>query len=167
MDYYLRRATFKDAEAVADVYVESWNEGFGHLMPRRVLNPEQVGRWERDLKTETSQWWVAATGASVIGFAGTGPSRDPIDAELGELDTIAVAPYAWRHGVGRRLMEAAVFDLVAVGYRQGILWTLADYERGRKFYEATGWRASGEVRDSGKQIAFRRALLPTRVVRGR
>lgn len=167
MDFHLRRATFKDAEAVADVYVESWNEGFGHLMPQRILNPEQVGRWERDLKTETSQWWVAETPTSVVGFVGTGPSRDPSDPDLGELDTIAVAPYAWRHGMGRSLMEAAVRDLAGAGYRQGILWTLADYEPGRRFYEATGWRASGEVRDSGKQIAFRLPLLPLRAVTGR
>jgi GNAT superfamily N-acetyltransferase len=110
------------------------------------------------------RWWVAESGESVIGFAGTGPSRDPVDPDLGELDTIAVAPFAWRHGVGRRLMEAAVEELHGAGYRQGILWTLAGYERGRDFYEATGWHVSGEVRDHGRQIAFRRSLMHTSTV---
>ena len=56
-------------------------------------------------------------------------------------------------------MESALDELRSAGYDQGILWTLADYERGRTFYEATGWRSSGEVRDSGRQIAFRRVLI--------
>jgi GNAT superfamily N-acetyltransferase len=78
---------------------------------------------------------------------------------MGELDTIAVAPAAWRHGVGRKLMECALDALRTAGYEQGILWTLADYEQGRTFYEATGWRSSGEIRDSGRQIAFRHVLI--------
>jgi hypothetical protein len=42
-------------------------------------------------------------------------------------------------------MDLALGDLVGAGYRQGILWTLAEYPQGRRFYEATGWHASGEV----------------------
>ena len=159
VEFRLRRATSDDAERVAEVYVSSWNEGFAHLMPPRALDREQVARWELDLATERLSWWLAESNTSVIGFAGSGPSREPIDPELGELDTIAVAPRAWRRGVGRRLMDVAVGDLVDAGYRQAILWTLADYPPGMEFYEATGWRASGEVRDSGLQIAFRRSLL--------
>jgi hypothetical protein len=55
-------------------------------------------------------------------------------------------------------MRAALDDLLDAGYREGILWTLADYERARGFYAATGWHVSAEVRDSGRQIAFRRSL---------
>ncbi|UFN45352.1 GNAT family N-acetyltransferase [Nocardioides okcheonensis] len=160
MDLHLRLASRADAEEVARVYVASWNEGFGHLMVPRVLDAEQVGRWSRDLDAGPTRWWLAQSGESVVGFAGTGASRDPIDPALGELDTIAVAPSAWRRGVGRRLMDRALDDLRESGYQEGILWTLAHYERGRTFYEATGWRASGEVRDAGRQIGFRRSLIP-------
>ena len=159
MDCHLREATPADAEAVARVYVASWNEGFADLMPPRVLNPEQVTRWARDLDAGPVRWRLAESGGSVIGFVGTGPSRDPIEPDLGELDTIAVAPSAWRLGVGRRLMNSAIEILRDADYSQGILWTLADYQQGRNFYEATGWRSSGEARDFGRQIAFRRVLM--------
>lgn len=158
VDYFLRRATPDDAEGVAEVYVASWNAGFGGLMPPRQLDREQVARWERDLGEGPVRWWLAQCGDRVVGFSGTGPSRDPVDPTLGELDTIAEAPSAWRQGVGRRLMDAALEDLLEADYREGILWTLADYEQGWAFYEATGWHDSGEVRDSGRQIAFRRFL---------
>jgi N-acetylglutamate synthase-like GNAT family acetyltransferase len=158
VEFCVRRATADDAEGVAEVYVASWNEGFAHLMRPRAFDREQVARWERDLDTGSVQWWLAERGSAVIGFAGTGPSRDPIESDLGELDTIAVAPSNWRHGVGSRLMERTLDDLAGAGYRQGIVWTLADYPEARKFYEATGWHTSGEVRDAGVQIAMRRPL---------
>jgi hypothetical protein len=56
-------------------------------------------------------------------------------------------------------MDAALDDLLAAGYHEGILWTLTGYKRGRSFYEATGRHASGEVRDSGRQLAYRRPLI--------
>jgi N-acetylglutamate synthase-like GNAT family acetyltransferase len=156
VDLHLRRATSDDAEGVAYVYVESWNQALVPSLPPRVLDSEQTARWRHDLKAASLRWWLAQSGESVIGFVGTGPSRDPADAELGELDTIAVSPSAWRRGVGRRLMDVAVHDLVEAGYRQAVVWTLADYESGRHFYEATGWHTSGESRADGQQIAFRR-----------
>jgi GNAT superfamily N-acetyltransferase len=158
VDIHLRRAADTDAAQVAKVYVASWNAGFDDLMPSRVMDSAQIERWQQDLTNRAMHWWLAMSGNSAVGFVGTGPSRDPIDAHLGELDTIAVAPTAWRHGVGRRLMTAALDDLVDAGYRDGILWTLADYDPGRRFYEATGWRASGELRDGGMQVAFRRRM---------
>lgn len=140
------------------MYVTSWNVGFAGLMPARIMDGGQVARWQRDLSEGSSRWWVAPTFGGIAGFAGSGPSRDPVDPRLGELDTIAVAPAAWRSGVGRRLMDAAVADLIEADFPQAIVWTLADYEQGRAFYEATGWRASGEARDAGRQVAFRRSL---------
>ena len=127
-------------------------------MPPRVLDRDEVARWEVDLASESMQWWLAVTNALVVGFVGTGLSRDPVDPRLGEIDTIAVAPVAWRHGVGRALMGVALDDPVGAGYREGIVWTLADYPRARAFYEAMGWRASGEVRLGETQVAFRHPL---------
>jgi GNAT superfamily N-acetyltransferase len=160
MDISLRPATPADAEEVAGVYVTSWNQAFADVAPLRVLDRDQVLRWGQDLAAGGTLWWLAEDEVGVVGFAGTGPSRDPVDPELGELDTIAVQPRAWRHGVGRALMDAAVNDLVGAGYDQAVLWTFARGAQARRFYEATGWRASGETRDSGSQMAFRRLLVP-------
>ncbi len=128
-------------------------------MPPRVLNGEQISRWSSDLDAAPGRWWLAESNETVVGFAGICSSRDPIDPGLGELDTIAVAPTAWRRGVGRRLMDRALEGLRAADYLEGILWTLARHEQGRTFYEATGWRVSGEVRDEGHQVASRRSFV--------
>lgn len=90
---------------------------------------------------------------------GIGPSRDPVDPRLGELDTIAICPLHWRKGIGNALMSVALSYLAADGYDEAVVWTVEGYERGIAFYEATGWRRDGGARDDGRQIRMRRGFV--------
>lgn len=154
----IRPATAGDAAGVARLYVESWNVGFAGLMPAIVLDNGRVERWAGELAGGPTSWWVAEYDGSIAGMVGIGPSRDPVDPDLGELDTIAVDPAHWRTGIGTALMRIAVDGLTDAGYPEAILWTLANYPQAQRFYESTGWRADGNTRDSGHQISFRRRL---------
>jgi N-acetylglutamate synthase-like GNAT family acetyltransferase len=157
----IRSAMVDDAEVVTRIYIESWNAGFGELLghPNRSVTPELVVRWGQDLVQPLPQrWWVAEKQGTIVGLVGIGPSRDPVDARLGELDTIAVDPRCWRSGIGRELLSLALRYLAADGYGEAILWTVAGYERGKAFYEAMGWRLDGGVRDEGRQVRYRHSL---------
>jgi GNAT superfamily N-acetyltransferase len=103
-----------------------------------------------------TRWWLAERGDDIVGFVGIGPSRDPIDPDLGKLDTIAVDPVAWRAGVGKALMSLAIEGLGSEGYRSAVLWTLSDYPQAESIYVATGWRISiGAIGDCGISAATR------------
>ena len=154
----IRAAVQEDAEAVTRIYVESWNEGFGDLMRMREVDAKLTSRWREDLIQPVHRWWVAERDGAIVGFAGIGPSRDPVDPSLGELDTIAVDPGCWRTGVGRALMSQALRYLSADGYVEAVLWTLARYPRGDGFYRATGWSPNGAVRDGGRQVCYAHPL---------
>ena len=122
--YAIRPAVPDDAEAVARIYIDSWNAGFGDLMsqPNRTVTTELVERWRHDLAQPVPhRWWVAEHEASIIGFAGIGPSRDPVDPQLGELYTIAIDPPYWRQGIGKALISLALQHLVSDGYREAVL----------------------------------------------
>jgi ribosomal protein S18 acetylase RimI-like enzyme len=146
-----------DAPIVARIYIDSWNQGFGHLMGRRELTQERVARWRADLTGRTAGWTLAELDGEVVGFVGVGPSRDPIDPTLGEVDTIAVAPACWRRGVGRALMAHAV-ERLRLTWPSAILWTPANYDRGHAFYRATGWYPLDRSRAAGTEVAFGREL---------
>lgn len=154
----IRSAVADDAPRVAAIYVESWNVGFGPLMPHREVDNDLNSRWAENLANGPARWWVAEERGAIVGFVGIGPSRDPIDPELGELDTIAVDPANWRAGVGSALMRIALVGLADAGFRQAILWTLANYDRGQRFYESAGWTRDGGTRDEGHQVSFRHSL---------
>lgn len=148
-----------DVQDIVRLYIESWNVGFGELMPTRQITSDVISQWTADLERPfPHRWWVAEANAGVVGFAGICQSRDPVDPSVGEIDTIAVDPLWWRSGVGRRLMMNAVEHLFRDGYRDAVLWTLSNYERGQRFYEATGWKPDGGKRDQGRQIRYHRKL---------
>ena len=149
----IRSALQADAEIVARIYIDSWNAGFGELLSRanRTVTSELIERWHHDLvQPGPHRWWVMEFMGSIVGFAGTRPSRDHVDVQLGELDTIAVDPSYWRARIGEALMAVAQHFLRVDGYDEAILWTVVGYEQGITFYEAMGW-----CRDGGRQIRFR------------
>ena len=157
----IRQATPADVDEVTRIYIDSWNAGFGELLSQadRTVTPDLVERWSHDLALpDPHRWWVAERMGSIVGVVGIGPSRDPVDPQLGELDTIAVDPPHWRTGVGRALISLAFQYLDSDGYNEAIVWTVEGYERGIAFYEAMGWRRDGGVRDEGRQIRVRRNL---------
>ena len=109
--------------------------------PNRTVTPDLLRRWKDDLAQPVPhRWWVAEHEGSIVGLVGIGPSRDPVDPELGELDSIAVDPPYWRKGIGKALISLALQHLVSDGYREAIVWTVEGYERGIAFYEAMGWK---------------------------
>ena len=157
----IRPASAADAEVVVRIYIDSWNASFGELLSQadRTVTPELVARWRRDLaRPVPHRWWVAERSSSIVGCAGIGPSRDPVDPSISELDSIFVDEPHWRTGVGSALIAVAHRHLARDGYRTAILWTVAGYRQGIAFYEAMGWRRDTGVRDQGRQIRFRREL---------
>jgi ribosomal protein S18 acetylase RimI-like enzyme len=94
----------------------------------------------------------------IVGFVGIAPSRDPIDPTLGEVDTIAVDPSQWHQWIGRELMSVALAHLLKDAYREAVVWTLANYERGRIFYERTGCFLDGRDRTNAQQVLYRHFL---------
>ena len=144
---------------MVQIYVDSWNQGFGSLMQEIRADPERMLRWRNDLQEPPpARWAVAERRDQIVGFVGVCPSRDPIDPALGEVDTIAVLPAAWRTGVGTALMERALHWLRTDGYRSALLWTLARYPRGAAFYEALGWSLHGATRRDGTQVRYDHVL---------
>ncbi|MEV0291233.1 GNAT family N-acetyltransferase [Kribbella sp. NPDC050820] len=155
MSIAIRPALVEDAPRITQIYVDSWNAGFGELMPPAVLDDARIARWAGDLTA--GRWWVAEQDGVIAGFTGICPSRDPIDPHLGELDTIAVDPPYWRSGVGTALMNTAL-EALAAAYPEAILWTLANYPQGQRFYESTGWHPDGQTRADGHQLAYRQTF---------
>ena len=163
--FTIRSARAADAETVARIYVDSWNASFAELLARtdRTAEPELVVRWRRALSGSVPhRWWVAERCGAIVGCAGIGPSRDPVDPSIGELDSIFVDEPYWRKGVGSALMAVAHGHLLQDGYRTWILWTVSGYRQGIAFYEAMGWSRDGGVRDDGRQIRFRRDPMTVR-----
>jgi ribosomal protein S18 acetylase RimI-like enzyme len=146
----IREAEPKDAEAIAEVHVRSWQAAYRGQLTDEYLDGLSVGerleQHRRSLEQPRAEWrtWVAEDEGRVTAFAVTGPSEDA-DAEpsTGEVYAIYVEPDRVGTGLGRELFEHAVDDLRERGFSVVTLWVLETNERARRFYEVAGWRADG------------------------
>jgi len=155
----VRRATPADAEPLALLHLDTWDEAYTGLMPQQILDDrrargeERVARWHTILTESDEPTLVAAGPEGLIGFAGVGAGRDhDMDTEL-ELLALYVRARWWGTGVGYALFEETVGD------RAAYLWVLAGNERAIRFYERQGFRLDGteDEHDEGLHVRMVRA----------
>jgi GNAT superfamily N-acetyltransferase len=155
----IRPAVPEDAEALAHLHVDVWDDAYTGLMPQGILDDrrekvaERVERWRENLTSGAHTTHLAVDGEELVGFASAGPGRDnDVDTEL-ELSALYVRAAHWGDGVGYALFATAV------GERAAYLWVLAGNERAIAFYERQGFRLDGteDEHDEGRHVRMVRA----------
>jgi GNAT superfamily N-acetyltransferase len=153
-----RRAVPQDAEALAHLHVDVWDDAYTGLMPQEVLDdrrarmPDRVRAWEEITAQEVTPL-VALHDGDPIGFAKAGPARDnDVDTDL-EVWSLYVRERWWGTGVAHALFEGEVGD------RAAYLWVLAGNARAIAFYERLGFRLDGteDEHDEGLHVRMVRA----------
>ena len=187
-DLEVRPAVAADALAIATVHVRSWQTAYRGLLPQDYLDDldpaRSLGQWETaiaatdwprrgvlvltDATVGADAWAGTHALGAVIGFAGLGPSRHQDGGErgtdVGELQTLYLAPGRWRGGAGSVLLQAVVDQLRAAGFGQATCWVLETNAGARLFYEHHGWRLDGtsQLHDWGRfvvtDVRYRRPL---------
>ncbi len=147
----IRRATVADSRAIAEIGVRGWQAAYRGILPKGFLAGLSIAAretaWRAILEADpdgAAPAWVAERDGAVEAFLSSGPPRDnDVPRPAAEVYAIYVLPAAWRHGLGRGLMRTAIRHWNAAGTTTLVLWVLERNERGRAFYEATGWRPDG------------------------
>ncbi|MFD8975432.1 GNAT family N-acetyltransferase [Streptomyces sp. NPDC059593] len=190
----IREATPDDAAALAAVHVLSWRAAYSDLLPGPYLDAldpeERAAVWRARLAAPDRPTVLLATaaGGRVVAFScfrawpeevpdepggsgGSGGSDEPGEpgafdpATTAELAALYALPEVWGTGVGRELLASSTQALTAAGFHTAALWVFAGNARGRRFYEAAGWRPDGtSVRDvtGGRELEelrYRRELF--------
>lgn len=149
MTSVIRPARLVDAEAIAQIEVETWRATYAGMLPDRVLlgmsERRQTASWVGFLRHRPEDVRVAQTAqGTMIGFGNCGAQRDSAMDYAGEIYTLYVAPDAQGQGTGRQLLLALFARLVATGFGSALVWVVRA-NPGRFFYERLG----------GKQAMFK------------
>jgi GNAT superfamily N-acetyltransferase len=158
VDVSIRQAVTADAESLAHLHLDVWDDAYTGLMPQGILDDrrekvdERVARWQ-EILAGARPIWIAEDTEGLVGFASTGPARDNDMDDTLELYSLYVRESYWGTGVGYALFELAVAD------RAAYLWVLAANERAIAFYERQGFRLDGTIdeHDEGKHVRMVRA----------
>ena len=169
--YSVRPATARDAKAIAQIHVTTWQAAYKDLMPEDYLSQMTLEKrhayWSEAIEYSEPQLLVATEGDNIVGFVGYDRSRDAkTRSTVGEIWAIYVLPSHWGNGVGLALWDGARDGLKEEGCTQVTLWVLLANERALRFYEhAAGFKrelpslkttAFGTVRL--EEIRLKRAL---------
>jgi GNAT superfamily N-acetyltransferase len=152
----IRVAEMRDAAAIAHVHVQSWLTTYKGIVPQAYLatldEAERVALWQQWLTREMSVF-VVEHESEVVGFAGGGPIREPLQAYDSELYMLYLLEKAQGQGMGKALLSAVVKALVQKGHRGMLVWVL-EQNPAVRFYEKRGAQAviSKEIEIGGIQL---------------
>jgi GNAT superfamily N-acetyltransferase len=144
----VRKARPADADAVARIYVESWQDTYPSLLPARLLVnmsiEGQALRWRNSIAMSARESiYVAEQEHRVVAMASMGPARDSALGFDAEIYTLYVDPFRTGSGIGRTLLRGAFAALSASGHERCVIWAHAK-NPARYFYEAMGGRLVAE-----------------------
>jgi len=155
-DVSVRLAWPEDAEAIAEVQVAAWREGYADVLPAEVLSSFDPAAFAEAWRTsvvkprDARERVLIALERNVLrGFAVTIPSPDPdsdpvADAEIAEL---VVHPEHRGAGHGSRLLHACADTLRADGFTRVMTWLTAADDGRRRFLTDAGWAPDGAHRE--------------------
>jgi ribosomal protein S18 acetylase RimI-like enzyme len=142
----LERARAADAPALAEIFLRCWRTSYRGVVADDIvdaLEPESLRHWWAAL-IGGGDVVVARVEGAAVGMIRFG--ADPDDPSRGHVFSLYVDPAAAGGGVGRTLLEEAVRELAARGFRSATLWVFAANERALRFYRAAGWEPTGGTR---------------------
>ena len=150
----IRAAEVAEAERVARLQLDCWDDAYTGLVPQEVIDegrrtlPERIARW-REILAEPAPTLVAEADGELAGFALAGSPRDQdIDVDL-ELMALYVRAAWWSTGLGYALFAESVGD------RAAYLWVVEGNERALGFYERQGFRLDGTTKEEPEGLHLR------------
>jgi len=148
-DVSLRDAGLDDLPAIVALQARSWRTSYRGIVDDAFLDAIPMQQWIESWRAHffagDTRCLVAEEEGRIIGFASVGQpdSSEARDPSVRELHTIYIEASHYGRGLGQLLIKTALGHLREAGAGTVVLWVLEQNDRGRRFYEAGGWRADG------------------------
>ncbi|MDL2218522.1 GNAT family N-acetyltransferase [Christensenellaceae bacterium OttesenSCG-928-M15] len=145
-----------DFDAIADIYVKSWQAAYRGIVPQNYLDGLKPDGWSALLSKGAFTSFVAVENGNCIGTASVCAARDETKKGWGELVSIYLLPTYFGKGVAEQLFQKAIATLRAQGFSDIYLYVLKENVRARRFYEKHGFSPTADtlqIEISGKPLA--------------
>ena len=150
MNIIYRSAELSDAEALRELFADSFVETFGHLYRpadlQEFLEGNSQAKWQANLTDPDVAIHVAESGGELAGFVELAPKKLPYEtaAPAIELRRLYLRSSAHGRGIADQLMQWALTEAAARGAQELVLSVYVDNHRARRFYERYGFEAVGK-----------------------
>ncbi|WP_386055666.1 GNAT family N-acetyltransferase [Thalassobacillus hwangdonensis] len=140
----IRKATYEDAEKIADVHVKSWKSTYKDLIEEKDLSnmtlENRTALWETVLKVPVNGQIVLVLedeNGGIIGFVSGGKERTRHYGFDGEIYAIYLLEEHQRKGYGTDLLRAFTNEMASAGYESLLVWVLT-HNPSSQFYASHG-----------------------------
>lgn len=144
MSSSIRPAKSEDAEGIARVKIESWREGYAHILPAEYLAnldlQSQTTRFHADVESG-AQILVATVDGLVAGFAWWQELLPAIHSDWPYRNTVAslyIHPDHYRRGWGTALLRACGTLAIEKNHKGMMIGVFRDNERAKALYLKLG-----------------------------
>ena len=158
----IRRADPNDANAIAEVHRDAWQNAYAGIIPHRALTAM--------INRRGSQWWANAirraanvlvieVGGKIAGYATMGRNRARELKQQGEIYELYLRPECQGIGLGTRLFAEARSRLSGHGLKGLVVWALEENNNAVAFYAGAGGRDVAEGVEVFDQKALRKVAF--------
>lgn len=151
-EFQIREALLSDAEGIAKVHVQTWQDAYVGLIPDYFLQSlsvvQRTATWVENIEKPLPKTHImtAELDGQIVGFVSVGANRENGPADQGEIFAIYVDPGIQGQGVGAALMRAAIQALRREYFERAILWVLEGNLSSRSWYKLHGWNSDGTTK---------------------
>lgn len=147
--FQTRKAVYKDAEAIANIHINSWKSTYKDLLNEKDISnityENRLALWETVLRLQKEDQctFVIYNEEKIVGFINGGPERTKRFNYDSEIYTIYLLDEFQRLGLGADLLRVFADDMKAKGNNSILVWVLTQ-NPSSKFYERYKAKPIGE-----------------------
>lgn len=140
----VRKATKKDISRIAEIIVFGKRVAYRSIFQNDVVSFNEIQvipLWEEYKDNlEKMEHMLVFDDGIVKGVINCNPAGDEV-----EICEFYVEPFFKGQGIGRELIQNVIAEAKTTQKKRIFLWVLEENGSARRFYEANGFRASGET----------------------
>lgn len=140
----VRKATKKDISRIAEIIVFGKRVAYRTIFQNDVVSFNEIQvipLWEEYKENpEMLEHMLVFDDGIVKGVINCNPAGDEV-----EICEFYVEPFFKGQGIGRELIQNVIAEAKTTQKKRIFLWVLEENGSARRFYEANGFRASGET----------------------
>lgn len=155
MTFHIRKATYNDLPALANLHVQAWKDTYKGLMPQAHLDSldsnKRLAFWQKAFLENSDPQkhpFIAEQNGILIGFVASGKGRHNILTDKGEIYAIYVNKRDLGKGVGYALFKAATDSLLEMGFSEVGLWVLTTNEQAKTAYAKWGGQIHAQTTET-------------------
>jgi GNAT superfamily N-acetyltransferase len=158
----IRPATSRDADQIADVHANAWQNTYQGLIPfislRSMIERRNGSWWRRAIDRGTSVMVVDMNG-TIAGYCTFGLNRARALPQEGEIYELYMRPEYQGVGIGTRLFKAARESLRSHGCNGLVVWALEDNSMAMTFYHGHGGKDVAQGYESFQEKMMRKVAF--------